>query len=137
MTEDQIAADLASKLPEEGKITTEYPDPPTDDPQSNNNFVDKLLPEELLTQSQLLDYFGVPINERHTPQVDQYINEVYAWARENAQSGDFLQLLRVINEQELHMGSKQRPGRLSRLYQYIKIAKIRKDLAEKERLLYG
>lgn len=137
MNEEEVAAKLADTLPKSEPLDVAYPDPPVDDPQSNDNFVDKMLPEERLTQLKLLDYFAVPSNERHTPLVDRWINEVYAWARDNAGEGGFNQLLRVINEQELHMGSKLKPGRLSRLYQYIRIAQIRKDLADKERLLYG
>jgi hypothetical protein len=62
---------------------------------------------------------------------------VYQWARDNAGESDINQLLRVISEQEMHMGSKLKPDRLRRLAEYVKISKIRQGLAIRERVLYG
>lgn len=111
-----------------------YPAPAAEAPQE---FVDKLLPEEHLTQRELLDYLQVPMQERQSPIIDDYIRTVYEWARDNAQSGDINQLLRVINEQEQHMGSKLKPNRLKYLAEYVKINRIRQSLAARERALYG
>jgi hypothetical protein len=132
--ETKIAQDLANKLPKEAPITGGYPEPTVEEqPQ----FVDKMLPEELFTQRELLDYLQVPMQERHNPIIEDYINTVYQWARDNAGESDINQLLRVISEQEMHMGSKLKPDRLRRLAEYVKISKIRQGLAIRERVLYG
>jgi hypothetical protein len=133
VTEEQIAAELAAKL-EEPAVAEAPVDIQPEEPQ---NFVDKLLPEEQLTRSQLYDWFEVPMHERHQPDVERYINDIYAWARDNAGSGEFHELLRVINEQEQIMGSRNKPGRVARLYKYIKISQLRQKLAAQERVLYG
>lgn len=138
MNEDQIAQRLSETQPHSEPIPSDYPAPPTDQPEdANSNFIDKLLPEEQLTQSQLLDYLEVPTAHRHTPQVDNYVNTIYQWARDIAGTGDVTQLLRVISEQEGHMGIKLRSDKLYRLAEYVKISKIRQNLAAKERVLYG
>jgi len=134
MTEEQIAATLAQRTEEpvvEQPVIEERP------PEAPQEFVDKMLPEEQLTRNQLYDWFEVQMAERHHPEVERYINEIYAWARDNAGSGDFTELLRVINQQEQILGTKNKPGRVARLYKSIKIAQLRQRLANEERLLYG
>jgi len=133
-TETKIAQELANKLPQEGPMLGNYPEP---EPVEQPEFVDKMLPEERFTQGELLDYLQIPTHQRHDPVVEDYIKTVYQWARDNAQSGDINQLLRVISEQEMHMGSKLKPDRLKRLAEYVKISKIRQGLAIRERALYG
>jgi hypothetical protein len=131
--ETKIVEELASKLPKEEVRDYSYPEP--DKP--SEQFVDKLLPEERLTQTEILDYLQIPMAERHSPIIDDYIHTIYEWARENAQSSDVNQLLRVINEQEMHLGSKLKPDRLRRLAEYVKINKLRQSLAAREQALYG
>lgn len=132
--EAQIAAELASKLPNPGPLDGGWP---KEEPTEQQQYVDTLLPEEHLTQRELLDYLQVPMQERHSPIVDDYVRTIYDWARDNAQSKDLNQLLRIINEQEQHMGSKLKPDRLRRLAEYVKISKIRQSLAAREQALYG
>jgi hypothetical protein len=134
MDETKLAAALAEKVAEPVPAPTETQPETPDEPQ---NFVDKLLPEETFTAQQLLDYLQVPTAERHNAIIDNYILTVYQWARDNAGSGDITQLIRVISEQEQHMGSKLKPNRLAKLAEYIKISKIRQQLAVRERELYG
>ena len=134
--EEQIVQQLADNLPAHVPLEGAYPEiKPEQD--ANNNFLDKMLPEERLTQIQLLDYLQIPTAQRHDPIVDDYVNTIYAWARDNAGSGDFNQLLRVISEQEQHMGIRLSPNRLQRLAEYVKISNLRKNLAIRERNLYG
>jgi hypothetical protein len=133
-SETKIAQELASSLPQQPPLTGGYPEP-VQEPQPD--YVDKLLPEERFTQQELLDYLQVPSHQRHDPIIENYIQTVYQWARDNAESGDINQLLRVISEQELHMGSKLKPDRLRRLAEYVKISRIRQGLAARERALYG
>lgn len=135
MTETEIAQQLAQKV-EPTQPIANYPEPPTA-PEEPQNFVDKLLPEEQLTRSQLLDYFAIPISDRNDPMVADYLNTVYEWARTDSGAGDLNELLRVISEQEMHMGSKLKPDRLKRLGEYVKISRIRQQLAARERMLYG
>lgn len=132
-TETKIAQNLASTLPQEAPLVGGYPE---DKPEPQPEFVDKLLPEEHLTQLQLMDYLQVPSEQRHNAIVDDYIHTVYQWARDLAGEGDINQLLRVISEQEQHMGSRLKPDRLRRLAEYVKISKIRQNLAARERALY-
>lgn len=134
MNEDQIAADLAQKLPPSQPDQTGYPEQTPPEPQ---NFVDKLLPEEQLTQGQLLDYLQIPTQSRHDPMVEDYVRTVYQWARDIAGTPDLAQLIRVISEQEMHMGSKLKPDRLRRLAEYVKISRVRQNLAARERELYA
>ena len=134
--EEQIVQQLASTIEPHVPISSAYPEPQPE-PNANNNFLDKMLPEERLTQMQLLDYLSIPTAQRHDPVVSDYVNTVYAWARDNAQSGDFSQLLRVISEQEGHMGIRLKENRLQRLAEYVKISNLRKNLSIRERNLYG
>src|ERR1035438_8206623 len=128
MTEQEITQQLASRTTPEPVVDVTYPAPPTDAPNVDSNFADTLLPEEKMTQQQLLDYLGVPMAQRHDPIIENYMNSVYTWARDNAKSGDMTQLLRVISEQEQHLGSVLKPDRLRRLAEYVKIAGIRQQL---------
>lgn len=129
-----IAAEQAAKLPAQGPMEGGYPQ---ESPPEQQSYADKLLPEEIFTQRELLDYLAVPQQERHSPIIDNYIRTVYEWARDNAGTGDINHLLRVINEQEQHMGSKLKADRLRRLAEYIKISSLRKSLAAREQALYG
>lgn len=132
MNEQEIAAELARRIEE--PIVPAAPIVTSSEPQ---NFVDKLLPEEQMTAMQIMDYLQIPTASRHDPMVDDYVRTVYEWARDNAGTGDMAQLIRVISEQEMHMGSKLKPNRLQRLAEYVKISKIRMNLAARERELYG
>lgn len=134
MNEEQIAAELARRT-EEPVAEPTAAEPVQ--PEAPQDFVDKMLPEEQLTRNQLYDWFEVPMAERHHPDVERYINDIYAWARDNAGSGDYTELLRVISQQEQILGSRNKPGRVAKLYKYIKIAQLRQKLANEERLLYG
>lgn len=134
MTEDQIAAELASRLEEPA---AEEPVIKEQSPEAPRDFVDKMMPEDYVTRGRLMDWFEIPMHERHSPEVDRYINDIYSWARDNAGTGEFHDLLRIINEQEQIMGSRAKPGRVAKLYKYIKISQLRRELANRERLLYG
>lgn len=135
MNEEQIVQQLAQKV-EPTQSIANYPEPPTA-PEEPQDFVDKLLPEERLTRGQLLDYFAIPVTERNDPMVADYLNTIYDWARTGAGTGELNELLRVISEQEMHMGSKLKPDRLKRLGEYVKISRIRQQLAARERMLYN
>lgn len=132
-SETKIAQELANKLPQEEVRDYSYPEPE----QPETSYVDKLLPEERLTQQQLLDYFQVPVADRHDPIVEDYLQTIYQWAHDAANSGEYHELLRIISEQEQHMGIKLKPQRLYRLAEYVKISRIRQQLAARERALYG
>jgi alpha-glucosidase (family GH31 glycosyl hydrolase) len=133
MNEDAIARELADALPHEEVRDYSYPTPEA----PKQEFVDKMLPEEMLTQRELMDYLGVTMQERHNPMVADYMKAVYEWARETAGTGDINHLLRVISEQEQHMGSRLKGDRLRRLGEYVKINRLRQSLAARERALYG
>jgi len=134
MNETEIAQQLADKVAEPVPAPTEVQPEATPEPQS---FLDKLLPEEQMTRSQLLDHFNVSITDRHNPQIENYVNTIYEWAREQAGDGNIEQLLRVIMAQEQHLGAVLKPDKLRRLGEYVKIAKIRQGLAIREANLYG
>lgn len=57
--ENAIVQQLADKLPAHVPLVGDYP-APQPEPNANNNFVDKMLPEERLTQMQLMDYLSIP-----------------------------------------------------------------------------
>lgn len=133
-TEEQIAAELARRVEE--PVTPDVPTAPLI-PAEPQNFLDKLLPEEQMTAMKIMDYLSVPTIARHDMMVDDYVKTVYEWARDNAGSSDMSQLIRVISEQEQHMGSKLKPDRLRRLAEYVKISRLRVNLAARERELYG
>jgi hypothetical protein len=132
-TETKIASELSSRLPQTQPVLNGYPE---SIPDVQPDFVDKMLPEERLTQQELLDYLQVPSHQRNDPMIQDYIQTVYLWARDNAGEGDIHQLLRIISEQEMHMGSKLKSDRLRRLAEYVKISRIRQSLAARERALY-
>jgi hypothetical protein len=132
MNEDAIAAQLAAKTAEPVPAPTVTPPEPVDPP----NYVDKMLPEEHVTANRLLDFLEVQPEVRHNAEVDDYIRTIYQWAKEQAGTDDYYQILRVIQEQEMHMGSRLKPGRLQKLAEYVKISKVRQQLAVRERELY-
>jgi hypothetical protein len=131
--ENQIANELADKLPKEEIRDYSYPEPENPD----QNFIDKMTPEEQLTKGKLLDFFNIPVQQRHDIVTENWANEIYAWARDAAGSGEFSDLLRVIHEQETFLGTPLKEDRMKKLYTYIKINKIRKQLADQEKALYG
>lgn len=136
MTEAEVAAQVALNTEPSRPIPSEYPEPPVASEDSNSNFVDKMLPEEQLTATQIMDYLQIPFERRHDPDTERRVQSIYQWARENAGTNDLPQLLRVISEQEMHLGSKLKPDRVRRLAEYISINKMRQNLAARERLLY-
>jgi len=131
--ETKIAQDLANTLPKSEPMVGGYPE---DKPVEQPEFVDKMLPEDHGKIRDILDYLQFPVHDRSNPIVDDYARTVYEWARDNAGTGDMAQLIRVISEQEMHMGSKLKPDRLKRLAEYVKINRIRQNLAARERALY-
>lgn len=134
MDEAEVAAKLAENVEPTVPMDGGYPETPKN---PDERFVDTMLPEEQLTVGRILDYLEVPTLQRHTPQVDEAVRTVYAWARDNAGTGELPHLLRVIAEREQILGSPTRSGRLGRLAEYVKIHQLRDTLAARERALYG
>lgn len=140
MDEAEIAAALAAKAnpdPTPDVETPQEPEKPAEPKNEDESFHDNLPLENTLEKMQLLDYFQVPQISRHSAEVQTWMNTVIEWARGEAGSREYTDVLRVINDQERIMGSKLKPDRLSRLAQYVKINSLRRQLIEKERALYG
>lgn len=134
MDEAQIAAQLAAKIAPPPPDPA--PEPPPEHEATDTDFHNNLPLENTFEKQQLLDYLMIPQVSRHTAQIAQWTDEVLTWAKDEANSREWTDILRVIDQQERLMGNKLKPDRLLRLRQFIKINRQRKQLLAQERALY-
>jgi len=136
--EEQIAADLAAQLPK--------PDIPangweirdaTGAVPEDQQFLDKMSPESTLEKMKLFDYFDLSQLDRRSPEAGHYLQTIMDWARDEAKSSDYTDMLRVINDQERVMGGLLKGQRLTNLYRFVAIRTQRNRLIQEERALYG
>lgn len=134
MNEDAIAAELKAKL----QVEEPAPEPAKEEPKTDERFLHDGLPlESRLEKQQWLDYFQVPSQARYDGKVDTWLQRVLDWARDEAGSSEYTDILRVISDQERILGSKIKPDRLATLARFATIRRQRIQLAEQERALYG
>ena len=137
MDEQAIADKLAQKVAEP------IPPPVTETPEvkpvrEGEEFIHDNLPlENTLEKMQLLDHFRVPSEMRREANISTWLDRVVDWARDEAGSSDYTDLLRVIDDQERVLGSKMKQDRLLTLYQFVTINAQRKRLIQQERALYS
>lgn len=136
MDEAAIVAKLAENANPVPDIPATAPIAPAEHDQ-DEGFHDNLPLENTLEKLNLMDYFQIASQNRHSPEIQTWLNSVIDWARDEAGSSEYTDILRVINDQERVMGSKIKPDRLLRLWQFVKINTQRKRLIEQERVLYG
>lgn len=133
-TEAQIVADLAAALPKpdipESSWDGVKPTPPDEE------FIDKITPESNLEKIKLFDYFELSSMDRRSPEAEKYIGAIMDWARDEAGSSDYTDILRVINDQERVMGGLLKAQRLSKLYRFVTVRQQRNRLIQEERALY-
>jgi hypothetical protein len=138
MDESQIVADLAAALPK-----TEIPNDGWDKvreqqtPTPPEEFVDKVSAESQLEKIKLSEYFNLNQIDRRSAEADKYISRIMDWARAEAGSSDYADILRVINEQERVMGNLLKTNRLTNLYRFVAIRATRDRLIQEERVLYS
>ena len=136
MNEEAIAAKLAEQanpVPAPPMTTPETPGEPV---KEDSDFHHNLPIENSVEKLNFMDYFQIPSQNRHAPEIATWLDTVMDWARDEAGSSDYNDMLRVINDQERVMGNKIKPDRLLRLWQFVKINSQRKKLIEQERALY-
>jgi hypothetical protein len=135
-TEAQIAADLAAALPKpvipENGWDGVKPEVPEDE-----QFLNKQSPESSLEKIKLFDYFELSQLDRHAPEAEKYLQRIIDWAKDEAKSSDYADILRVINDQERVMGNKLKSNRLSNLHRFVAIRATRNRLIQEERALYN
>jgi len=134
MDEKQIEEQLAQKTvaPTPQEQPEHIPDPNEDEAFHNS------LPlENTLEKIKFQDYFEIPSAARHSAEVATQLDRIIDWARDEAKSSDYNDILRVINDQERVMGSRLKDNRLMRLYQFVTVNTQRKRLMEQERALYN
>lgn len=136
MDEAAIVAELASTLPKPEIPENGWAGVKPETPE-NEQFLDKMTPEATLEKIKLFDYFQLSSLDRITPEADKRIQAVMNWARDEAKSSDYGDMLRVINDQERIMGGLLKPSRLSNLYRFVTIRTQRNRLIQEERALYG
>lgn len=136
MTEQEIVAELAKKTtPESPQEQVEKPkEPETGDPDAfhNNDPI-----EGTLQQYQLMEYFDVPVGERHSAEVQQNISMILQWAKTENPGKDFADVLAYIRTSEGQFGNNFKEQRVFKLANHIKIQRSIKLLQEKERSMHG
>lgn len=137
MQEDEIAKQLAAKVDPVPPPATDAPETPVEPEKKDENFHNNLPLENTFEKQQLMDYLMIPQISRHTQEIQQWTQEVLEWAKDESHSSEFADIVRVIDDQERIMGNKLKPDRLLRLRTFIKIHNQRKQLAARERALYG
>jgi len=122
---------------------TEQPQPepvaPTPAPvKEGEEFIHDNLPlENTLEKMKLLDHFNIPSEMRREAAISTWLDRVVDWARDEAGSSEFTDILRVIDDQERVLGTRVKQDRLMKLYQFVTIRSQRNKLAQMERTLYG
>lgn len=132
--ESKIAEALKAKLAQLEPVIEEKP---KEEPKTDERFVHDLPPENLLERQRWLDYFNVPSMSRREPQIDGWLTRVIDWARDEAGSSEYADMLRVIDDQERILGSKIKQDRLSTLARFAQIRVQRRKLLAEERAIYG
>jgi len=135
--EARIAAAIKERIdvPDPTPAISEEPKAPE---KPDEQFLHDGLPlETMLEKQRWLDYFNVPSMSRREPQVDTWLTKVIDWARDEAGSSEYSDILRVINDQERTLGSKIKQDRLATLARFAQIRMTRRRLIEEERALYG
>ena len=136
-TEAEIAADLAAKVnPVEPPAVEVSEEPKQPEVPEDEAFHDNLPLENTLEKIKLLDYFEIPQLARRSAEVDNQLSRIVDWAKDEAKSSEFTDILRILNDQERVLGTKLKDNRLTKLYQFVTINSQRKRLAEMERALY-
>lgn len=136
MSEADIAAELANKIDKEETPAPNKSEPekPDQDPDAFHNN-DPL--ENTLQRYQLMEYFDVPLTQRHSAEVQQNISSILQWARSANPTGDFADVLSYIRSAENQFGNTLKEQRIFKLATHIKIQRSIKILQEKERSIYG
>ncbi len=137
MDEAAIVAKLSERANPVPPPEPTIPETPLEEPNPDEGFHDNLPLENTLEKLNLMDYFQIASQNRHSPEIQTWLNTIISWARDEAGSSEYTDMLRVINDQERVMGSKLKPDRMLRLWQFVKINTQRKQLIERERVLYG
>lgn len=131
--EAQIQAQLIAKMPssQPSEPMEHTPDEPGDPAPPG------MTPEASLDRIKLLDYFGISSIDRHSPEADNYLTKIMEWARDEAGSSEYTDILRVISDTERTLGIRFKEGRLTTLFRLVTIRHARNQLAEQERALYN
>jgi glucose/arabinose dehydrogenase len=136
MNEDEVAAKLAATV-DPPTTAPELPSDPKPEPREDEAFHDNLPLETVMDKMKLQDYFEVPALARRSAEVETQLNRIVDWARDEARSSDYADILRVISDQERIMGIKLKDNRMTKLFQYVTINSQRKRLMEAERALFN
>lgn len=138
MNEEEVAAQLAERTVEPPvKAEPEQPTILKPEPKEDEAFHDNLPLETTLDKLKFLDYFEISSLSRRSAEVDTQLNRIIDWARDEAKSSDYTDILRIIDSQERVMGIKLKDNRLTKLSQFVTINQQRKRLLEQERSLYA
>ena len=141
MDEKEIQEQLADKvkstdpIPEDGwsKVREQEAESHNEDQQA----LHRMTPEDRLQRLRWFDYFGLAASEARSAEAEKALTEILDWAATEAGSHEYTDMLRAISDQERVLGIKLEPGRLTKLYNFAKIRRMRLRLIEQERALYG
>ena len=138
MNEEQTAAMLAQKIDQPAPPpVVETPDIKPEVGDGEQFIHDNLPLENTLEKMKLLDHFQIPSTMRREAQIGTWMERVIDWARDEAGSSEYTDILRVIDDQERVLGTRLKQDRLMKLYQFVTINQQRKKLAQMERTLYN
>lgn len=135
MDEAERAAQVAQNLPKkEPELSPQYPKPEAGDEGAfhNNNPI-----EEGMLKYEVYDYFNLGVADRHTADVQEKVAAIIEWAKMNSETKDLAGILAHLRHTETGLGNQIKPGRLSRLYQFVRIQQQKRLLAEKEAAFYA
>lgn len=137
MDEQAIVADLAAQLPKQEIPNDGWDKVRAEENKPDQEFLDKISPENTMEKMKMFDYFELSQMDRHAPEAEKYLTSIMDWAKDEAKSSDYADILRVINDQERILGSRLKGNRLSTLYRFVTIRNNRNRLIQEERALYG
>lgn len=129
-TEEQVAADLASKLPRQDRAD-ESSAPIQDEPGDHDALRHDLPLDSTILRYELLDYFNIGIMSRHSGDVQEQIGTIMDWAKGEAEERSLGGILKLISRHEHALGFQASPDRLFRLYKYVRLAAQRKAIDAK------
>lgn len=130
--EAKIARHLAERnLPQTDDVpapTAPVPEPDAPDPDAFHN---NLPIDNSVLKYDLLSYFDLNVGAMYSGEVQDQVNLVLEWAKENAGEQTIGSVLQAIHHQEQVLGTTLKQDRLYRMYQFVKLFNARKNIEDK------
>jgi len=134
-SEEEIARRVAQNVPRQDEVDS----PSVEEQEIDPDGVHNSLPlDNISLRYEVMDYFNLGTNIRHSSEVQEQINTIMQWAVDQSGSLKIVDILKTLNLQEAALGTRLKGDRLQRVYRYVRIAQQKRILdAKLEAMTYA